>query len=290
MTDISVANAEPVLVSAALAAETAASAAGVSVRELTDITELADVVSLFAAIWGRSDNPPVTIELLRAFAKAGNYVVGAFDGDRLIGACVGFFAPAGGVLHSHIAGVSADATGRSVGFALKQHQRAWALLRDVDEIAWTFDPLVARNAYFNLVKLAARPVEYLPNFYGPMVDAINSDGETDRLLVRWRLRDDAVAVACLGGGAGEVAADELKAGAVVALDIAEDGGPVPGRLDGATSLVAVPWDITALRANEPELARRWRLAVRGALIGLAERGGRIDGFDRTGWYIVRSES
>ncbi|GLY88922.1 GNAT family N-acetyltransferase [Actinoallomurus iriomotensis] len=292
MTDISVADAdaEPVLDHAARAAEAAARAAGVSVRELTDIAELAGVVGLFATIWGRSANPPVTIELLRAFTKAGNYVAGAFDGDRLVGACVGFFAPAGGILHSHIAGVSAAVTGRSVGFALKLHQRAWALLRDVSEIAWTFDPLVARNAYFNLVKLAARPVEYLPNFYGPMVDAINSDGESDRLLLRWRLRDDAVALASLGGRAGAVAEDELRAGAVLALDIAEDGSPVPGRLDGATSLVAVPRDIAALRTAEPELARRWRLAVREALIGLTGRGGRIDGFDRTGWYVIRRES
>lgn len=290
MTDGSVASAEPVLDQAVRAAEAAAGAAGVSVRELTDIAELTGVVGLFATIWGRSANPPVTIELLRAFTKAGNYVAGAFDGDRLIGACVGFFAPAGGALHSHIAGVSPAATGRSVGFALKLHQRAWALLRGVSEIAWTFDPLVARNAYFNLVKLAARPVEYLPNFYGPMVDAINSDGESDRLLVRWPLRDTAVALAGLGGGTGEVAEDEMRAGAVLALGIADDGGPVPGRLDGATSLVAVPPDITALRTTEPELARRWRLAVREALTGLAGRGGRIDGFDRTGWYIVRRES
>jgi len=291
VTDISVAAAEPVLDRAVQAAEAAARAAGVSVRELTEITELTGVVGLFATIWGRSANPPVTIELLRAFTKAGNYVAGAFDGDRLVGACVGFFhAPAGDALHSHIAGVHAAAAGRSVGFALKLHQRAWALLRGVSEIAWTFDPLVARNAYFNLVKLAARPVEYLPDFYGPMVDAINSDGDSDRLLVRWRLRDDAVARAGLGGGVSDVAEDELTAGAVLALSIAEDGSPVPGRLDGATSLVAIPRDIAALRASEPGLARRWRLAVREALTGLTGRGGRIDGFDRTGWYVVRRES
>jgi predicted GNAT superfamily acetyltransferase len=280
-----------VLEHAVRAAEAAARAAGVSVRELTDIAELTSVVSLFATIWGRSANPPVTIELLRAFSKAGNYVVGAFEDGHLVGACVGFFhAPAGGTLHSHIAGVSPAATGRNVGFALKTHQRAWALLRGVSEIAWTFDPLVARNAYFNLVKLAARPVEYLPDFYGPMVDAINSDGDSDRLLVRWRLRDDAVARAGLGGGVSDVAEDELRAGAVLALSIAEDGSPVPGVLDGATSLVAVPQDIAALRTSDPALARRWRLAVREALTGLTGRGGRIDGFDRTGWYVVRRES
>ena len=271
------------------AADAAARAAGVSVRDLVELADLEQVVDLFNDIWGRSENPPVTLELLRAFTKAGNYVGGAIDDGRLVGACVGFFhAPAEDALHSHIAGVAV--TGRSVGFALKLHQRAWALARGVAEVEWTFDPLVARNAYFNLVKLAARPVEYLPDFYGPMVDAINSDGDSDRLLVRWRLRDDAVARAGLGGGVSAVAEDELRAGAVLALSIAEDGSPVPGRLDGATSLVAIPRDIAALRASEPGLARRWRLAVREALTGLTGRGGRIDGFDRTGWYVVRRDS
>ncbi|TYB48253.1 GNAT family N-acetyltransferase [Actinomadura chibensis] len=291
MTDSSATAAEPVLDHALRAADAAARAAGVSVRELSGLAELTDLVGLFGAIWGRSANPPVTIDLLRAFAKAGNYVVGAFDGDRLVGACVGFFhAPAGGALHSHIAGVSPAAAGRGVGFALKLHQRAWALLRGVSEIAWTFDPLAARNAYFNLVKLAARPVEYLPDFYGPMLDALNGDDYSDRLLVRWRLRDGDGGLAGPASGVGGIAETELRAGAVVALGIAEDGGPVPGGLDGATSLVAVPPDIAALRAAEPELARRWRLAVRAALIDLTGRGGRIDGFDRTGWYVVRRES
>ncbi|TMR42349.1 GNAT family N-acetyltransferase [Actinomadura geliboluensis] len=273
------------------AAEAAARAAAVSVRELTEIAELTSAVGLLAAIWGRSVSPPVSVELLRAFSKAGNYVAGAFQGDRLVGACVGFFhAPGGAMLHSHIAGVSPAVAGRSVGFALKLHQRAWAFQRGVSEIAWTFDPLVARNAYFNLVKLAARPVEYLPDFYGPMADAINDDGDSDRLLVHWRLRDSAVVLSSIGGGAEAVAADELRAGATVALSVGADGGPVPGTLDGDTVLVAVPQDIASLRSTEPDLARRWRLAVREALTGLTADGGRIDGFDRAGWYIVRRES
>ena len=286
MTDISEATG---LDGAVHAARAAARAAGVSVRELTDLAELNEVVRLFATIWGRPANPPVTIELLRAFTKAGNYVAGAFQAQRLVGACVGFHAPAGDALHSHISGVSATATGGGVGFALKQHQRSWALGRGVSEVAWTFDPLVARNAYFNLVKLAARPAEYLTNFYGPMIDAINGDQDSDRLLVRWRLRDRAVDLASTGGGVGAVAADEVAAGAVVALDIAGDGSPVPGRLDGSTSLVAVPRDIASLRAADPGMAQRWRVAVRDALTGLVGRGGVIDGFDRAGWYVVRGQ-
>jgi predicted GNAT superfamily acetyltransferase len=282
--------AEPDLDHATRAAAAAARAAGVSVRELTDLAELNEVVDLFATIWGRSSNPPVTIELLRAFTKAGNYVAGAFEAERLVGAGVGFFhAPEGDALHSHIAGVSAAATGSGVGFAIKLHQRATALARGVSEIIWTFDPLVARNAYFNLTKLAARPAEYLPNFYGPMLDAINGDQDSDRLLVRWRLRDPAVVLASTGRGVPAAAENELAAGALPALSVAEDGGPVIGHLDGATSLVAVPRDIGRLRAIDPATAGRWRHALRDVLTSLVADGGRIDGFDRAGWYVVRRQ-
>lgn len=284
---------DPTVDLAVEAADAAALGAGVAVREVADLDDLEDVVRLYAAIWGRDANPPVSIELLRAFTKAGNYVGGAFDGDRLVGACVGFFgAPAEDSLHSHIAGVSSSALGRSVGFALKLHQRSWALLRGVSEIAWTFDPLVSRNAHFNLVKLAAQPVEYLPNFYGPMVDTINGVDDSDRLLVRWRLRDPAVVAACAGDSLPAVSADELASGAVVALGVSDAGAPVPGRVDGQTSLVAVPVDIEAMRLRDPVAAQQWRMAVRAALSALVADGARVTGFDRAssaraGWYVVR---
>lgn len=273
------------------AADAAALAAGVSVRELVYLPDLADVVELYSGIWGRSDNPPMTIELLRAFTKAGNYVSGAFVGERLVGACVGFFhAPAEDALHSHIAGVAGDLTGRHVGFALKLHQRAWALLRGVSEIAWTFDPLVSRNAYFNVVKLAGRPVEYLPDFYGPMGDTINAGGDSDRLLVRWRLHDPQVIAACSGMSNPASADLQRTGGAVIALGIDRHGAPLPGRLDGRVSLVAVPRDIEGLRMTDPALAQRWRVALRDSLGALVADGAQITGFDKEGWYVVRRES
>ena len=272
------------------AADAAARAAGVSVREATHLSELEAVVALFVTIWGRDANPPMTLELLRAFTKAGNYVAGAFDGDRLVGACVGFFhAPADDALHSHIAGVSAGMTGRNIGFALKLHQRSWAMLRGVSQIAWTFDPLVSRNAYFNLVKLGAQPAEYLPNFYGPMLDTINGDDDSDRLLVRWRLREPSVAAACAGQHRQVQAADELADGATVGLGMDPAGAPVPGELEGETVLVTVPSDIGALRSADPALAARWRVSVREALSALVADGGRIDGFDRAGCYVIRRD-
>ncbi|MEU5954279.1 GNAT family N-acetyltransferase [Streptomyces sp. NPDC047525] len=273
---------------AVAAAESAARSARVSVCQLADLAHLEAVQDLYEGIW-RPDgkNPPVTTELLRALTKAGSYVGGAFDGGELVGACVGFFSPpAAGALHSHIAGVAARMRGRSVGNALKLHQRAWALQRQVAEISWTFDPLVRRNAYFNLGKLAAAATEYLPNFYGQMNDGINGTDDTDRLLVTWRLAAPEVALAC----AGQRPAPRPTAGAVTALGVSPRESPVLGTLEGPTVLVAVPADIEQLRATDPARAADWRSALRDVLGGLLADGARITGFDRDGRYIVERKN
>lgn len=267
-------------------ADRAANAAGVTVRELVTIDELAAVCRLFQDIWRPPPGSPLaTTELLRALTKAGNYLAGAYEADRLVGACVGFFgAPADGTMHSHIAGVDPAVAGRSVGFALKLHQRAWALRRGVGAIAWTFDPLVARNAYFNLAKLGATATEYLPDFYGGMADEVNGGDETDRLLVHWALGAPMVVAACAGRPFVVLHDD-----AAVALGRTPSGAPEVGTLEAPTLLVAVPTDVAALRAADPDLAKEWRVAVRDVLGGLLAAGARVAGFDRAGWYVLTRE-
>ncbi|ONI82978.1 GNAT family N-acetyltransferase [Actinosynnema sp. ALI-1.44] len=255
--------------------EAAARAAHVVVRELTDLADLDGVYHLFDEIWRpEPSNPPVTTELLRAMAKAGNYVAGAFDGTKMVGACVGFLGMTEKVvLHSHVAGVSGAVARRGVGFALKLHQRSWALHRGLTEIHWTFDPLVSRNAYFNIAKLGAAPAQYLPNFYGGMRDGINGSDESDRLLACWDLHSP-------------ITTADHPADAVIALDRSDDDSPVMGTMDGTHLLVAVPRDIEALRMSDPATAGRWRFAVRDVLGTLLAEGARVTGFDRSGRYRV----
>lgn len=275
------------------AAEAAARSAGIHIRPLDSVVELEAVRRLYERIWRTGENnPPVTADLLRAMAKAGSYVSGAFEGDELVGACFGFFSPpAREALHSHIAGVLARVQGRNVGFALKLHQRAWAMSRGVSEVCWTYDPLIRRNAYFNITKLAADPDEYLPNFYGPMDDDINRSDDTDRVLVRWRLESHAAVAASAGLPRPADAASARAAEAAVALDVSPRGGPVACRADTRTVLVGVPGDIETLRAHDPGLAAQWRTALRDVLGELLAEGARVRGFDRAGWYIVdRRES
>jgi predicted GNAT superfamily acetyltransferase len=269
------------------AAEALAAAAGLRVRSLAVLPDLDAVQRLYEQIWRPGGaNSPVTTELLRALSKAGSYVGGAFDRGELVGACIGFFGPPlSGAMHSHIAGVSPRAQGRNVGFALKAHQRAWALLSGIREISWTFDPLIARNAYFNLAKLAADPAEYLPNFYGRMNDGINGADDTDRLLVSWRLDAAAVADACRGRQ--RTVPPAVLREAVPVLAVSASGAPLPvPRPAARTVLVAVPPDIEGLRVTDPALASAWRAALREVLGGLLADGARVRGFDRAGWYVV----
>ncbi len=133
--------------------------------------------------------------------------------------------------------------------------------RGVMSMEWTFDPLVRRNAYFNLVKLGADAVEYLVNFYGPMDDGINTGEESDRILVRWTLQSEKVAAAAAGH-------------------------PLEFRPDAGASLVPVPGDIVAIRRDDPELARRWRHQLREALGGAMSRGYRVIGFSRAFEYVL----
>lgn len=271
-------------------ADAAAAAAGVVVREAADVAEHGRICDLMRLIWSEDPNDPsITPLLLHAMSYAGNYVVVAeADGD-LVGACAGFFGliDQEWELHSHIAGVTANARGRRVGFALKTHQRAWALHRGLGRISWTFDPLVRRNAYFNLSKLAARPRAYLHDFYGPMNDGINAGDETDRLVVEWRLLDEPVVRACSGRPEEPDVGGLLANGAVIGLSVGEDGHPVSGTVEGRTVLVGVPADIERLRAIDRPSALAWRRGVRDVLGGLLGEGATITGFDRAGWYVVQ---
>ncbi|MFB6991057.1 GNAT family N-acetyltransferase [Streptomyces sp. NPDC056304] len=282
----------PAVSAAALAAATAAAAASrVEIRDLTEVSDLTDVCQLFASIWQPGTGAqPVTTELLRAMAATGNYVAGAYEGEELLGACLGFFgSPAKASLHSHIAGVAPQGLGRGIGFALKLHQRAWALCQDVSLVTWTFDPLVRRNAYFNLAKLGAGPARYLPDFYGPMRDGINGAGATDRLMVRWELSAPAASTASLGEAARVEVAALRERGAAPALSVAPDGGPLTAVADGPVVLVAVPPDIETLRRTDPDQGQAWRVALREVLGGLMAEEARVIGFDRAGWYVVSRE-
>ncbi|WP_433271651.1 GNAT family N-acetyltransferase [Actinosynnema sp. CS-041913] len=261
-------------------AHDAAARAGVVVRTLDTLAELGAAYELYRSIWQpAAEHTALTVGILRALAKAGNYVAGAYTDGDLVGIAVGMNGlPDHRHLHSHVAGVSPATQGRSIGLALKLHQRAWALASGITTITWTFDPLVRRNAYFNLAKLGARPEAYLTDFYGPMDDALNSGDASDRLLVTWPLT--------------EPLPDPTNTETEPRPTLINHTKTAPTAVTETAPRVAVPTptDIESLRRTAPGIAQAWRSAQRTALTTELDAGSTITGFDRQGNYLItRSE-
>ncbi|PVE78774.1 GNAT family N-acetyltransferase [Microbacterium testaceum] len=226
--------------------------ASIDIRTLDTVDAIHEAARVLDRVWGERGTMPANI--LRALEHAGNYVVGLYDGDEMIGASAAFFGPpAARSLHSHITGIVDGHQGRGLGRLLKLHQRDWALERGVGRITWTFDPLIPRNAHFNLAVLGARVTEYLVNQYGEMDDEVNRGDESDRLMVSWAL--------------------------------AEPAAPQPQDAE-ITGVVAVPGDVETLRRSDPAAAAAWRVRVRDELRGHLASGRRIGGFDRRGYLIT----
>jgi predicted GNAT superfamily acetyltransferase len=259
------------------------------VSELRELDDLRALKDLFSAIWDRPDEPPLTLETLRALAHSGSYVAGARVGDRLAGGLVGWLggAPSHGLhLHSHILGVLPDSQVRGLGFELKQHQRRWCLERGIAVIEWTTDPLVRRNVYFNLGKLGAHARSYLVNFYGAMADGLNAGEESDRLLISWELNSTQAEAASAGRAAEPELDSLLRDGAAVVLSVGRAGEPLSMTSNSRVLICEVPEDIVALRHAEPPTARSWRLAVRHALGGAFDAGYQVTGATRSGHYVL----
>lgn len=275
-----------ILARAEAAATAAEAASGLHIRILDRIDEHAAVRTLIEEVWHTgAGNPPVTADLLSAIRVSGGYVSGAFDEHGLAAAALGFFGPpTQRRLHSHITGALPRTRGAGIGYALKLHQRAWALRQRVDTITWTFDPLIRRNAYFNIGKLAASVTDYLPDLYGAMDDAINRDDVTDRALACWPLAHADVVAAASGRAAHLHRADFPSA--AIALRVGPIDDPVLGDSGADTVLIAIPEDIESMRATDPAKATAWRIAVRNTLGALLEDGAVVRGFDRDGWYVV----
>lgn len=228
---------------------------GVTIRNLSSPNELAAVDTLLQQVWGTSD-PIAPVDLLRAIAHAGGYIAGAYDHDgHLVGASFGFlgFHDRELALHSHVTGILPGVQQTGIGRALKEHQRGWAAERGIAWITWTFDPLVRRNAHFNIAVLGAHVADYVENFYGQMHDSINAGDDSDRLVVAWPT----------SGPTGHP----------------RDAGPAAGLVT-----VATPDDIVVLRRTDPAEADRWRRQVRRELGARLAAGARVVGFTDDGAY------
>ncbi len=228
------------------------------IRELHTLQEQFHARMIFDSVWPTDNETQVTANLLQALVHAGSYLVGIFDGAKIVGASFAFPTIEPEIhLHSHMTAFIESHRDLGLGTALKMHQWNWAKEREYASITWTFDPLVRRNAKFNVIKLGAELVAYLPNFYGNMSDSLNNGDESDRIMVRWDLST-----------------------------------PQPSPRVEMThppynaQLISLPEDIVKIRRIDPEQNQRYRFEVREAFTQAFAAGKKVTGFSSHNEYVM----
>lgn len=265
---------------------------GTVLRPLVEREELEACLELQRRVWGEGFADVASPAVLKIVQEVGGVSAGAFSPEgRLLGFVFGVTGiRRGRPLHwSHMLAVDPEARGRDLGFHLKAYQRELLLPLGVAVVRWTYDPLVAKNAYLNLVRLGARPVRYLRDYYGSGADSALSEGiGTDRFVVDWAIREPQVArlladdaEPARGARPTDGEPEAPTANVREAGPPGAPGEPVVTDPPAAPALrVEIPSDIQEVRQRSPEAASLWRASTRRALEALLDRGYRVDGFER----------
>jgi predicted GNAT superfamily acetyltransferase len=179
-----------------MSSQTEPAAQGLVIRECTTIAEFDACVRLQREAFGLPDMEISPRRHLIVSRAAGGWTLGAFQGGELVGFVHHLAAVSGEEVfgYSHMMAVAAEQQNRGLGARLKWAQRQRALAEGRTFIKWTWDPMRARNAHFNLNRLGAIVRAYAVNFYG--TDYITVEGEfgrplgldSDRLFAEWHLR------------------------------------------------------------------------------------------------------
>jgi predicted GNAT superfamily acetyltransferase len=167
----------------------------VEIRELSKLTEFAEVVRLQRDIWGFDDVELLPQRLFVVASKIGGQVLGAFDSAKMVAFCLcipGLKADGKQYLHSHMLGVLPAYRNTGLGRRLKLDQRKYAIAAGVDLIEWTFDPFELKNAFFNIERLGAVVKRYVHNQYGMTTSRLHGGLPTDRLVPEWWVRSQRV--------------------------------------------------------------------------------------------------
>jgi predicted GNAT superfamily acetyltransferase len=256
----------------------------ITIRPLQSQEDYRQCVALQYEIWGEDFGECAPPSILLATQKVGGVAAGAFGPDgRLLGFVFGLSGVRGGRLAhwSDMLGVREEGRDLGLGQRLKAYQRERLLQNGIEVAYWTYDPLEARNAHLNLNRLAARPIEYVPDMYGQAVRSSLLAGlTTDRLVVEWELKDPRVESALAGQP------PPLPAGAAEAPIVNTQlvgGAPAPRELglpEAPLVRVEIPGHIHRVKRTSMEEAQAWRSTTRRAFLHYLPRGYEVAGFRR----------
>lgn len=263
----------------------------ISIRDIESLAEITAVEDLQMEAWGRDERSIVPFTQFVAVKAVGGVLVGAFDGETLVGFAYGFLGHVGGHLvhHSHMLAVKATHRNLNLGFRLKLAQRERVLAAGLTQrVTWTFDPLQSLNAYFNIAKLGVLSDTYKVNVYGEETSSVLHRNGTDRFMVTWLLDSPRVRKRLDESRSNSIVSADLN-DAVPLLQVAEDETPHhPAENVNAERLeeinrsisIEIPGDINSIERADRELARQWRAETRRLFLSATAAGFVVREFQR----------
>jgi chorismate synthase len=251
------------------------------IRECTAIDELDGCVRLQREVFGLTELETSPRRHLIVSQQAGGWTLGAFVKERLVGFVHHLVAVRGRneiFGYSHMMAVAAEYQDKGVGARLKWSQRARALQEGRTFIKWTWDPMQARNAHFNLNRLGVTVTSYAENFYGtdyvtsPALKSVQSPGvppgiDSDRLFAHWQLQSRRVTE--LANGSGGLSGAFGFAASIMVEQLEPK------------ATIEIPADWTNLCRENPSQARQEQLRVRREFQNAFAAGLVAAGFDRS---------
>jgi chorismate synthase len=246
------------------------------IRPFASLAEFGQCVALQRQIWGEEyDEVPSAI--LQVSTHVGGIAAGAFDTDgQLVGFVFGLTGPDGSkLIHwSHMLGVRGERQNAGVGRMLKEYQRKELARRHIGEMYWTYDPLIAKNAHFNLNVLGVRVVRFVPNQYGISESPLHHGLPTDRFVVVCDTALEPHEVSRV------LEAADARTPMLTASPQAGDPVLVAGGKPAPRVRIEIPTDFAQLLADAPASAERWHAATREHLLWTLSHDYTVTGFRR----------
>jgi predicted GNAT superfamily acetyltransferase len=255
----------------------------IQIQRIDSIREMKALEKLQQDVWGWSDLDTTPLMDFIILKELGGTLIGAFDGEKLVGFAFGFTGFDRGelVFHSHMLAVHPSYRECGLGLRLKLAQRSAALERGFEHITWTFDPLQSTNAHLNVHKLGVVANRYKVNFYGDQSSStLHRYIGTDRLWVDWFLNSERVKDRAEGK---EDQAFVVPDKAERLIEVRSNRLPITRPVDARERrplIIEIPTNISLLQQENPELATAWRNATRSAFIDAFAAGYRVDDFLR----------
>jgi len=264
------------------------------------------VVALEREIWGPDYDEALPLALLLVTTAHGAILIGAFDeDDQMIGFVYSLHGTKNGVpvQWSYKLGVARRHRKEGLGRQLKLLQRECALEMGIDLIEWTFDPMLAPNAYLNLSKLGAIAHEYAEDLYGQSLAPVpHRKIPTDRLIVAWHLeaghvqkRLSPLRVTGESRNMRRALEDSVRVNRIAKRGEWLECSKIALDLEAPRLMIEIPLDYSEMVLCAPETALDWRLSVRHMFKTYFGRGYRavdfsVDPPTQTGAYVLVPES